>query len=353
MRGTVLPRRDFVRTAARGCALLLAGGFDARIWTRAHAQDVLRVGLIAPASDRDSSAVRGVTLGIEEAARTGALVGRGIELRTGDAGTADGDAAGAAERLLREGRVAALIGGFDDDSARALSGLADRAGILFLNVGSRADALRGAECGRNVFHVEASDAMYAAALAARGDASSEATRAALWHPTLERFGAAQLNDRFRARFGAGMDGAAWAGWMAVKALWEASLRARTVEAAGLRAYFERDATQLDGHKGWALSFRPWDHQLRQPLYLIVEPARSAESGSTESTRSTGSAESTRSVGSVGSVGSAGSRSAEGGTRVVGEVPARRGEEGSSREALDRLGGGASASACTMPREGDR
>lgn len=343
MIGTALGRREFVRAAARGCALLLAGGLDARIWTRAR--DVLRVGLVAPASeggagaasDEVRSAIRGVTLGAEEAARTGALVGRGIELRTGNSGSADGDAAGAAERLLREGGVAALIGGFDDDSARALSVFADRAGVLFLNVGSRADALRGAECGRNLFHVEASDAMCAAALAAREGSSPESgspVRAALWHPTLERFGAAQLNDRFRARFGAGMDGPAWAGWMAVKALWEASLRARTAEPAGLRAYLERDATQLDGHKGWALSFRPWDHQLRQPLYLI------ADSVGSESTESE-------------STGSTGSRSVEGGTRVVGEVPARRGEEGSSREALDRLSGDAAVSGCTMPREGDR
>ena len=104
-----------------------------------------------------------------------------------------------------------------------------------------------------------------------------------------------------------MDGPAWAGWMAVKALWEASLRARSVEPNALRAWLERGATQLDGHKGWPLSFRPWDHQLRQPLYLV------STSGDA--------------------------------TRVLGEVPERRGEEGSSRELLDRLGGGASTSTC--------
>jgi ABC transporter substrate binding protein (PQQ-dependent alcohol dehydrogenase system) len=104
-----------------------------------------------------------------------------------------------------------------------------------------------------------------------------------------------------------MDGAAWAGWMAVKVLWEASLRARSTDGAALRAYLDRDATQFDGHKGWPLSFRAWDHQLRQPLYLVA-PAEN------------------------------------GGTRIVGEVPAGRGEH-SSREMLDRLGADATASAC--------
>jgi hypothetical protein len=29
---------------------------------------------------------------------------------------------------------------------------------------------------------------------------------------------------------------------------------------------ERETTRFDGHKGQPLSFRRWDHQLRQPLY---------------------------------------------------------------------------------------
>jgi ABC-type branched-subunit amino acid transport system substrate-binding protein len=296
MTGTALERRDFLRKTVRGSVLLLAGGIDPEIWTRSRAQEILRIGLIAPPGGASAGAARGVTLGVEEAARTGGLVGRAIELVA-----AEGDP------WHLPGDIAALIGTGGDDSARELGAMAEEAGIVFVNAGARSNALRGAECRRGVFHVEASEAMYAAALAARTGDSAGATEAALWHPALERFGAAQLNDRFRARFSAGMDGPAWAGWMAVKALWEASLRARSVEPNALRAWLERGATQLDGHKGWPLSFRAWDHQLRQPLYLI-------------------------------------SRSGDG-TRVVGEVPERRGEEGSSRELLDRLGGDASTSTC--------
>jgi ABC-type branched-subunit amino acid transport system substrate-binding protein len=317
----------------QGSTLLLAGGLSPSIWTRARTRETLKIALVAPSGDaRAASVGRGVMLGVEEAARTGELMDRAIELLPGS---------GDADRLVREERVAALIGACGDDSAREMGRLADAAGVLFVNAGSRSDALRGAECRRNVFHVEASEAMYAAALSARREGSGDGMGAAhaaprdgsadapaghaegsadatavLWHPSLERFGAAQLNDRFRARFGGEMDGAAWAGWMAVKALWEASLRARSIDPMALRAYLERGATQLDGHKGWPLSFRAWDRQLRQPLYLVA--------------------------------GSAG-----GGTRVVAEVPERRGEEGSSRDLLDRLGADASAMRCATRGEGTR
>lgn len=297
---TSIGRREFLHAAGAGALLLVAR--DPRLGLVSDQPEPLRIGVAGAAE----SAARGVTMGTEEAARTGAMLGRTIELRAGD-----GDVAAAAERLVRTERVAAIVGGMDEATAREIAAVAERAGVLFINVGARADALRGQECRRGVFHVEASEAMYAAALAGRGEGAAEAAQGALWHPALERFGAAQLNDRFRARFGGGMDGAAWAGWMAVKALWEASLRARSVEPAALRAWLERPATQFDGHKGWPLSFRPWDHQLRQPLYLT-----SAD-----------------------------------GARVLGEVPRAGGEGGAtSRELLDRLGATASTTTCRFPAE---
>lgn len=300
MAETELGRREFLCTAAYMAAAVLPG-----MPARVIRQETLRIGLATPPAG--SSALHGVTLGVEEAARTGTLFGRAMELVAADAGDA--------ERLLREGRVSALVGGWDDESAAALAGTADAAGVLFLNAGARGDLLRGPRCVRNAFHVEASEAMYAAALAARPREAAEATEAALFHPALERFGAGQLNDRYRARFGgAGMDGAAWAGWMAVKVVWEASLRARSTEPAAIRAHLESASARFDGHKGWPLSFRPWDHQLRQPLYLL----------------------------------------SEGGARVAGEVPARGTEGGpTSQELLDGLGGDAAASTCRFTGEGAR
>lgn len=108
-------------------------------------------------------------------------------------------------------------------------------------------------------------------IAASHDGAAGAT-VELWHASLERFGAGQLNDRFRARFRKPMDSAAWAGWFAVKVVWEASQRARVVAGDAIASFLERDTTAFDGHKGVPLSFRRWDHQLRQPLYVVDSPA---------------------------------------------------------------------------------
>jgi hypothetical protein len=93
---------------------------------------------------------------------------------------------------------------------------------------------------------------------------------ALWGSPLERFGASQINQRFRDKYHMEMDGSAWAGWAAVKIVAEAAMRARSTAPAKLAAYLESPTTQFDGHKGWPLTFRRGDHQLRQPLYAVTK-----------------------------------------------------------------------------------
>jgi ABC-type branched-subunit amino acid transport system substrate-binding protein len=87
-----------------------------------------------------------------------------------------------------------------------------------------------------------------------------------WHQELERFSARELNGRFRRRWNAPMTETAWAGWAAVKLVGEAVVRASATDGAALVAFLE-SAPPFDGHKGEALTFRKWDHQLRQPLYV--------------------------------------------------------------------------------------
>ncbi|HEX8907217.1 MAG TPA: hypothetical protein VF771_20360, partial [Longimicrobiaceae bacterium] len=151
---------------------------------------------------------------------------------------------------------------------RALRDVAEARGVVYLDLGCDADALRGRECRRATFHVSPSAAMLADAAAQAGVADG---RAAAWDARLEKFGADQLNQRFRARFGEGMDSRGWVGWFAVKLLWESTLRARSATPGALMVFLESDAAQWDGHKGRPLSFRAWDHQLRQPLY-VASPA---------------------------------------------------------------------------------
>jgi ABC transporter substrate binding protein (PQQ-dependent alcohol dehydrogenase system) len=119
-------------------------------------------------------------------------------------------------------------------------------------------------------HVWPSAAERASALAqAPADARLHA-RVVVWDSTLERFGADQLNQRFRVAAGRAMTSEAYAGWVAVKILWEASLRAHSVDPGVLSRALLSPTSRFDGHKGSALSFRASDHRLSQPLYLIIE-----------------------------------------------------------------------------------
>jgi len=246
--------------ARRLCLLLLAAlaALPAAGRPQPPAGDTLRIGLVLPDSaartPRMRAAGRGVTLGVEEAARSAALFGRAVVMVEG------ADAA----RLVREGRVQALLGGFAAEECIALGDVAERSGVLFLNLGCAADELRGRRCRASAFHVAPSESMLADALP---PARVPGGAAAAWDSRLERFGAGQLNQRFRARFGEEMDSQGWVGWFAVKVLWESTLRARSTLPIVLRQYLRSDAAQFDGHKGRPLSFRRWDHQLRQPLYV--------------------------------------------------------------------------------------
>jgi len=240
------------------------------------AGDTLRVGVVLPdpaaRTEAMASAARGVRMGADEAARSAGLFGRAVVLVEG----AD------AEALVRGGRVRALLGGFTAAECQALADTADRLGVVYVDLGCDANALRGAGCRANAFHAAPSAAMRADAIAQAGVANG---RAEAWDARLDRFGADQLNDRYRARYGVGMDAQAWVGWFAVKVLWESSLRARAATPAALAAYLRSDAARFDGHKGRALSFRAWDGQLRQPLYVTspsspgpVELPRATPSG---------------------------------------------------------------------------
>ena len=88
-----------------------------------------------------------------------------------------------------------------------------------------------------------------------------------WHASLRRFSAAELNRRFRARFGQAQDGAAWAAWAGTKLLAEAGVRSGQADPTALLAFVAKKLA-FDGHKGAPLLFSPVHRQLRQPLYLV-------------------------------------------------------------------------------------
>ncbi|ACL60162.1 ABC transporter substrate-binding protein [Methylobacterium nodulans] len=92
-----------------------------------------------------------------------------------------------------------------------------------------------------------------------------------WHPTLEVWGAAQAQNRFRRLTGRLMRPLDYQVWTAIRAVGEAALQAKSADAALLGRFLADPAFSLPAYKGVALSFRPWDHQLRQPI-LLVQPS---------------------------------------------------------------------------------
>jgi ABC transporter substrate binding protein (PQQ-dependent alcohol dehydrogenase system) len=81
-----------------------------------------------------------------------------------------------------------------------------------------------------------------------------------------------LNQRFEKLAGRPMEDADWAGWVAVKAIVEAAVKAKTVDSAGIRRALVSDEIAIDFYKGTPGNFRAWDRQLRQPVLLHTHNA---------------------------------------------------------------------------------
>lgn len=96
---------------------------------------------------------------------------------------------------------------------------------------------------------------------------SNGLAALAWHPQWERHGGPQVTRRFRKAADRPMTGQDWAAWMAVRsvaAVVQAQPQASVVEQARL---LRSGQVTVDGAKGAALSYRAWDGQLRQPVFL--------------------------------------------------------------------------------------
>ncbi len=90
-----------------------------------------------------------------------------------------------------------------------------------------------------------------------------------WHWSWERQGAPQVNARFEAIAGRRMADVDFAGWAAVRALTQSVLRSRSTEFQPVLDYLLGERLNLDGSKGYPMSVRPWDHQMRQPIVLAT------------------------------------------------------------------------------------
>jgi ABC transporter substrate binding protein (PQQ-dependent alcohol dehydrogenase system) len=91
-----------------------------------------------------------------------------------------------------------------------------------------------------------------------------------WHRVHENWGALQLQNRFREQAGRWMTEEDYGAWLAVRAIGESATRAKSVEFDKVKAFLLSEEFTLAGFKGVPLSFRRWDHQLRQPVLLAAD-----------------------------------------------------------------------------------
>lgn len=93
-------------------------------------------------------------------------------------------------------------------------------------------------------------------------------RVALWDTTNTEPGAEEFNLQVRARYAEPADPTAWAAYHAIKIVADTVLATGSTEADAMIAHLEDPQTTFDVAKGPGVSFRPWDHQLRQPLAML-------------------------------------------------------------------------------------
>ncbi|TPE52135.1 ABC transporter substrate-binding protein [Amaricoccus solimangrovi] len=91
-----------------------------------------------------------------------------------------------------------------------------------------------------------------------------------WSPAADAWGGAQLQTRFEKRAGRPMRPLDYNAWLAIRTLGEAATRAPDTGLAAMAAYIGSPDLQLAAFKGQPVNYRPWDHQLRQPVLLASD-----------------------------------------------------------------------------------
>lgn len=88
-----------------------------------------------------------------------------------------------------------------------------------------------------------------------------------WAPSFEAYGSTQFQRRFEEQAGRRMTDIDYQSWLALRTLSEAVTRTQSADVAAVSDYILSDAFELSGFKGVALSYRPWNHQLRHGVML--------------------------------------------------------------------------------------
>lgn len=88
-----------------------------------------------------------------------------------------------------------------------------------------------------------------------------------WHPASEQWGGTQIQNRFAKANGRRMLSKDMAAWTAIRILGEAATRTPGADPIKIEAFIRADDFSIAAFKGQKLTFRQWNWQLRQPIFL--------------------------------------------------------------------------------------
>ncbi len=150
---TLRNRRSVLQAGAA-----MAGAYALGFPMIARAQaDKIKIGHLTPMTGflgaLGEYAVLGIRMAEEEINKSGGVMGRQIEVMSEDS-INPATAATKAQRMLERDGATVLMGEINSASALSISQVAARNKRLFMSIGARSDALRGANCNRYMFHVD-------------------------------------------------------------------------------------------------------------------------------------------------------------------------------------------------------
>jgi len=88
-----------------------------------------------------------------------------------------------------------------------------------------------------------------------------------WHPASEQWGGTQIQNRFAKANGRRMLSKDMSAWTAVRIIGDAATRTQSAESQKIEAFIRADDFSIAAFKGQKLTFRKWNWQLRQPIFL--------------------------------------------------------------------------------------
>jgi ABC transporter substrate binding protein (PQQ-dependent alcohol dehydrogenase system) len=96
---------------------------------------------------------------------------------------------------------------------------------------------------------------------------TQGLKAEAWDPAYTESGANRIQGDFKKQAKRDMGERDYEGWLGVRVLTDAVTRSGKVKPPEVKDFMLSKDFNLEGYKRISLTFRPWDHQMRQPIIL--------------------------------------------------------------------------------------